>query len=105
MAMPYPRPATPRPLSPEASRPMMSRVVLFFLLLLLGVSAFASFRLLEASLAAEVYRGRLAELAADYESLLGQYNEAVRRTAVTELRVEDGALTVVIRTAEGDLKI
>jgi hypothetical protein len=83
---------------------MVSRVVTFFLLLLLAVSGFAAFRLLEASLAADVYRNRLAELSSDYESLRDQYNEAVRRTAVTELRVQDGVLTVVIRTAEGDLQ-
>ncbi len=83
---------------------MISRVLSLFLVVLVDVSAFAAFRLLEASLAAEVYRGRLAELSADYEALLGQYNEAVRRTAVTELLVEDGKLTVVIRTAEGELQ-
>jgi hypothetical protein len=83
---------------------MISRVVSFFLILLLAVSGFSAFRLLEATLAADVYRERLAELSEDYESLLGQYNEAVRRTAVTELLVEDGRLTVVIRTAQGDLQ-
>ncbi len=83
---------------------MVSRLVTVFLVLLLGVSGFAAFRLLEASIAAEVYRDRLSELSSDYESLRAQYNEAVRRTAVTELQVEDGVLTVVIRTAEGDLQ-
>lgn len=83
---------------------MTSRLVLLLLLVLLGASGFAAFRLLEASIAAEVYRGRLAELSSDYASLLDQYNEAVRRTAVSELRVEDGRLTVVIRTAEGQLQ-
>ena len=53
---------------------MISRVLSLFLVVLVAVSAFAAFRLLEASLAAEVYRGRLAELSADYEALLGQYN-------------------------------
>ena len=83
---------------------MISRILAFFLLLLIAVSAFSAYRLLEASLAAEVYRERLGELAADYEQLRGRYNEAVRRTAVTELLVEDGELTVVIRTADGELQ-
>jgi len=83
---------------------MASRLVFFFLLLLIGVAGFSAYRLLEAHITAEVYKGRLAELSADYESLRGQYNEAVRRTAVTELLVEEGVLTVVIRTAEGDLQ-
>ena len=83
---------------------MMSRILSFLLLVLVAASAFAAYRLLEASLAAEVYRGRLAELASDYQVLRERYNEAVRRTAVTELLVHDGKLTVVIRTAEGDLQ-
>jgi hypothetical protein len=83
---------------------MVSRLSMLFAVVLLAVSAFAAFRLLEASIAADVYRERLAELSSDYESLRDQYNEAVRRTAVTELLVEDGQLTVVIRTAEGDLQ-
>ena len=83
---------------------MISRILAFFLLLLIAVSAFSAYRLLEASLAADVYRDRLGELAADYEQLRGRYNEAVRRTAVTELLVDNGELTVVIRTADGELQ-
>jgi len=83
---------------------MISRLLAFFLVVLVALSAFAAFRLLEASIAADVYLERLSELAADYQVLIERYNEAVRRTAVTELVVEDGKLTVVIRTAEGDLQ-
>ncbi|MEX0655508.1 MAG: hypothetical protein WD534_06050 [Phycisphaeraceae bacterium] len=74
------------------------------LVAVLGVAGYAGFRLAQAQLAAEVYRHRLTELSSQYEQLRGQYNEAVRRTAVTELVVEDGALSVHIRTAEGLLK-
>ena len=49
----------------------------------------------------EVYRERLAAVASDYEELRGRFNEAVRRTAVTELVVENGALSVAIRNAGG----
>lgn len=83
---------------------MLSRVLSLFLLVLVAVSGFSAYRLLEATLAAEVYRDRLAELAADYEQLRDRYNEAVRRTAVTELLVENGELTVVIRTRDGALQ-
>jgi hypothetical protein len=82
----------------------MSRILSVALLALMVLAAFTGFRLLEAGIAAEVYRARLAELAGDYERLRGQYDEAVRRTAVTELVVSDGRLSVVIRTAEGDLE-
>jgi hypothetical protein len=82
----------------------MTRALSLCLLVLVALAAFAAQRLLEASLAAEVYRERLMELSADYEQLRGRYDEAVRRTAVTELVVADGKLSVVIRTAEGELK-
>jgi hypothetical protein len=82
----------------------MSRILSLVLVLLVTLCGFAAFRLLEASLAAEVYRNRLAELAADYEALRERYNRAVRRTAVTELVVEGGKLRVVVRGADGELQ-
>jgi len=83
---------------------MLSRLLSLFVLLLVGVGAFSAYRLLEASLAAEVYRNRLGELAADYEKLRDRYSQAVRRSAITELLVEEGQLTVVIRTSDGELQ-
>ena len=82
----------------------MTRLLNLVLILLVVAAGFAALRLLEASLATEVYRERLAEMSADYETLRGRYNQAVRRTAVTELVVEGDTLTVVIRTAEGELQ-
>jgi hypothetical protein len=51
-----------------------------------------------------VYRDRLKVLTDDYEGLRKNYNQAVRKTAVTELLVEGKSLCVSIRTAEGVLK-
>jgi hypothetical protein len=82
----------------------MTRALSLTLLMLVALAAFASFRLLEASLAAEVYQERLKQISADYEQLRERYDEAVRRTAVTELVVADGKLSVVVRTAAGELK-
>lgn len=73
-------------------------------LVLAGAAALgglAAWRLLQSDVEARVYRARLEALAADYETLRGRYNEAVRRTAVTELRVEGGKLSVVVRDASG----
>jgi hypothetical protein len=84
---------------------MTARLLSVALLALLAAAGFAGFRLLESTLAAEVYRERIEELAADHAELRRVYNEAVRRTAVTELRVENGALSVVIRTAAGELEV
>jgi hypothetical protein len=83
---------------------VMSWMRSLLIVLLLTSCGFVAFRLLEASLAAQVYRDRLAELGTDYEELRGRYNRAVRRTAVTELVVENGVLTVVIRTADGEIQ-
>lgn len=62
---------------------------------------FAGYRFVRADLAAHVYRQRLSVLAQDYESLRGNYNEAVRRTAVTELIVKDKKLSVRVVNDRG----
>ncbi len=71
----------------------------------LGVLALAvsivGYRLLRAQVAASVYRERLEEVARAYDALRARYNEAVRRTAVTELVVRDGRLSVRVRNAAG----
>jgi len=61
-------------------------------------------QLLRTGLAADVYRARLEQVVGDYEALRGQYNQAVRRTAVTELIVADGRLSVAIRDAGGGIR-
>jgi len=61
----------------------------------------AAFELLRSDIEAAVYQARLVELEGDFERLRRQYDEAVRRTAVTELRVADGRLDVVIRDVTG----
>lgn len=58
-------------------------------------------RLARADAAERVYRARLESLAADYEGLRTNYNEAVRRTAVTELVVTGGTVTALVRSAHG----
>ncbi len=82
----------------------MARIVSLLLVLLLGVAAYSGYRLLLAGIEVDVYRERLVELRRDHDQLRKQYNQAVRRTAVTELLVNDGKLRVSIRTAEGELR-
>lgn len=62
---------------------------------------FLGYRLIRADLAASVYKTRLEAMAGDYESLRHQYNEAVARTAITELIVKDAKLWVRIRNDAG----
>lgn len=52
----------------------------------------------------EIYRDRLQSLGADYTRLASDYQEAVRKSAVTELRVKDNELSVLVRTADGVLE-
>lgn len=77
-------------------------LALLFSLSLFGVLAsMVGMRLARAQVAAHIYQERLEDLSAQYQTLRSQYNEAVKRTAVTELIVEEGELSVRVRTAEG----
>lgn len=69
-----------------------------------GAAGVLGFRFVRAELEARVYRERLDQLAADYESLRATYNEAVRRSAVTELIVRGKTLAVRVRTSAGILR-
>jgi hypothetical protein len=71
---------------------------------LLFVTGLAAYRLLRIGFEADVYRARLEQAASDYALLRDQYNQAVRRTAVTELVVEDGRVSVAVRDAGGAVR-
>lgn len=66
-----------------------------------GVAALFGLGLVRANAEREIYRDRLADLTSTYHDLADRYNQAVRRTALTELVVESGVLTVVIQSAGG----
>jgi hypothetical protein len=83
---------------------MTARIASLALVVVLAIAGYSAYRLVLGSVEVDVYRERLSELGRDYASLREQYNRAVRRTAVTELVVRDGTLSVSIRTAEGELK-
>lgn len=70
---------------------------------LVGGATVLGYHFVRAEIAADVYRRRLSELAGNYESLRQTYNEAVRRTAVTELVVRNGRLSVLVRSAAGTI--
>jgi hypothetical protein len=83
---------------------MARGLLLAALAVVLTLAGVASYQLLRIGLASDVYRARLEETVRDYEVLREQYNQAVRRTAVTELVVADGKLAVVIRDAGGEIR-
>lgn len=77
----------------------------FSALALCGISAaalIAAMQFVRADLRAEIYKERLESLAEEFESLSTAYNQAVMRTAVTELIVsKDNQLSVRVRDASG----
>ncbi len=80
----------------------VSRLMLSAGVLGLAVIAAAfTWRSLRADVEAQVYRERLERIASDYESLRTLYNEAITRTAVTELVVNNRSLSVRVRNAAG----
>lgn len=83
---------------------LVNRLVGAVVIVLMGVGGLAGYHMTRSQIAADVYRERLTELSGDYEALRDVYNQAVRRTAVTELVVEDGRLDVRIRTADGQVQ-
>jgi hypothetical protein len=84
-------------------RALRTGLVLVLILLLVGLG-WVGLRFAKGAAAAGIYQQRLEALHGDYEQLRGQYNQAVRRTAVTELVVEDDVVTVVVREADGSTR-
>ncbi|MBN2584602.1 MAG: hypothetical protein JXL80_16180 [Planctomycetes bacterium] len=79
----------------------MSKWKVAIVIVLLSAVAAVAYKLALSKAEIDVYRSRLVELSGQYETLRSRYNEAVRKTAVTELIVRDGHLSLAIRTIEG----
>jgi len=75
--------------------------VITLAVLCVGGLSFFAYRMLRADIAASVYRQRLEKVATEYNALAARYNEAVRKTAVTELVVMGRILSVTVRDADG----
>ena len=80
---------------------MMKRVDMAIGVVLLCAIGFVGYRLALSRVEVDIYRDRLVSLSNDYETLRANYNQAVARTAVTELVVKDGKLSVTVRTIQG----
>jgi len=76
----------------------LNAILLTFVLVVVLVAGYWVLRL---QVAQGVYRSRVLELADAHERLRDLYNEVVKKTAVTELQVDDGKLSVVVVTAAG----
>jgi hypothetical protein len=70
-----------------------------------GAAGLFGYQLLRADLAAEVYRERLEGLAGEYEALRGTFNEVVAKTAVTEILVREGRVSLRVADARGGVAL
>jgi len=75
------------------------------LVMLISAGSWVGYHLAESKVTVDIYRDRLQTLSGEYDSLIDQYNEAVRKTAVTELIVEGDSLSVAIRRADGQEQV
>lgn len=73
-------------------------------LAVVAIAGVLGYQYLRAGAAAEIYRTRLTTLAREYEDLRETYNDAVRRSAVTELVVAGGRLSVLVVSDAGVLR-
>lgn len=99
--------ANPTP-PPPKSRPTVSgafhRLTTLASVVLLAGAGVLGYQLMRNGVAADVYHDRLVALNDDHNVLIEQYNQAVTRTAVTELLIENGTVCVNVRTADGQLE-
>jgi hypothetical protein len=71
-------------------------------ILLTGLAVWLAYRYAQAMFAEDLYRQRISALVKDYESLRSSFNAAVKKTAVTELLVnDDGSICVVFVNMDG----
>ncbi len=84
---------------------IISGVKLAAFLAVAGTAAFFGYRYVRADVASKIYEQRLEDLALDYQQLVDVYNDAVRRSAVTELVVKGSDLSVRVRTIEGQTRL
>ncbi len=75
-----------------------------FTALLTAAAVVGGYFWLREEVASRIYRDKLQRLAHDYAALAAHYNDAVRRSAITELEVTDESLAVLIRTVDGHVR-
>jgi hypothetical protein len=83
---------------------MANKILSVALVGVLAIAGAAGYRLAVSHVATDVYRDRLSALGKQYDTLRDDYNQAVRKTAVTELLIEDGQLNVIVRSRDGVLE-
>lgn len=81
---------------------ILRRLGIIAFIALTGLAVWLAYRYAHAQFAEDVYRQRISTLVKDYENLRTSFNSAVKKTAVTELLVnEDGSICVVFVNMDG----
>lgn len=83
---------------------MLNRIVLLLALLLLMSMGIAGYQWARATAAKDIYRDRLGQLQGEFTDLAQQYNSAVTPKPVTELLVENGIVSIIIRDSAGQVQ-
>lgn len=92
------------PPRPSLISTLYRRTSTVLLLVVIGGAGVLGYQVARDRVAADVYLERYTELNDEHNELIDQYNQAVTRTAVTELLVHDGTVSVNVRTADGQLE-
>ena len=82
-------------------KPMTAKLGTAILSILFLVFSGLGYVAIRSQYESDIYRDRLLQLGEEYSELAHRYQEAVRKSAVTELRVHNNKLSVLIRTMEG----
>lgn len=82
----------------------MRILIKFFSLILLVGLIISGYHIALFKMEADILRNRVVELHKNHTELISRYNEAVKKTAITELLVEDENLWVIIRTVDGTVE-
>ncbi len=80
---------------------MWAKVSTAVAVIVLVTAGVLGFRMVRNQIEADVYRDRLVALNTQHEALRERYNQAVRKTAITELIVGEENVDVHIRTIDG----
>ncbi len=80
---------------------MNLRLATIALLIVIAVAGVGVYRTTTSQAEARRYRRKLESVGRAYQSLAQTYNEVVKKTAVTELLVEDGRVCIIVRNASG----
>jgi len=96
---------TDRPLFRERKRFVwLTRSLAVIGAVVLCLFLIVGYRMVHHRLVGDIYRQRLVQASQELEQVREKYNRAVRKSAVTELLVDESQVTVLLKTPDGVIK-